>query len=150
MSKFDQKMSEFFDVEPISSNTDLSTVNSTEIIPHETLDVDFKNDYIKVRENFQELLQKGNDAVDDILSIARESEKARDFEVAANLLKSMLDANEQLITIHKKVRDIANYKQIQSPDQGQTTIKNALFVGSTTELTKLVKDLNNKDIIEGD
>jgi len=151
MSKFDKKMSEFFDVEPTSNTSNLPAQgNPTNIIPHETLDVDFKNDYIKVRENFQELIQKGNDAVDDILSIARESEKARDFEVAANLLKSMLDANEQLINVHKKVRDIANYTQAEPTEQSKTTIQNALFVGSTTELTKLVKDLNTKDIIEGE
>lgn len=152
MSKFDKKMSEFFDVEPTSNTGNSLTVsNPADIIPHETLDVDFKNDYVKVRENMQELIQKGNDAIDDILSIARESEKARDFEVAANLLKSMLDANEQMINVHKKVRDIANYKQsLETSEQPKTTIKNALFVGSTTELTKIVKELNEKDIIEGE
>lgn len=147
MSKFDKNMSEFFDVEP-TSNTNLPALtNSTEIIPHETLDIDFKNDYIKVRENVHELIQKGNDAIDDILSIARESEKARDFEVAANLLKSMLDANEQIINIHKKVREIADYKKsLDSNDSsGQTNIQNAVFVGSTSELSKMIKKMRDQN-----
>ena len=139
-------MEEFFDV-PSAENTLPAAQNSKEVIPHETLDIDFKKDYEIARENFHELIEKGKDAVDDILAIARESEKGRDFEVAATLLKNVLDANEQMINLHKKIREITNYKQ-ESSDK--TTINNALFVGSTTELSKLVKELNQKDIIEGD
>lgn len=146
MSKFDKNMEEFFDV-PSEENTLPAVQNSKEVIPHETLDIDFKKDYEIARENFHELIEKGKDAVDDILAIARESEKGRDFEVAATLLKNVLDANEQMINLHKKIREITNYKQ-ESSDK--TTINNALFVGSTTELSKLVKELKQKDIIEGD
>lgn len=146
MSKFDKNMEEFFEVPPSENNLP-ATKSSTEVIPHETLDIDFKKDYETARENFHELIEKGKDAVDDILAIARESEKGRDFEVAATLLKNVLDANEQMINLHKKIREITNYKQ-ESKDK--TTINNALFVGSTTELSKLVKELNQKDVIEGE
>lgn len=132
---------------PPTENALPAAQNSKEVIPHETLDIDFKKDYEIARENFHELIEKGKDAVDDILAIARESEKGRDFEVAATLLKNVLDANEQMINLHKKIREITNYKQESSE---KTTINNALFVGSTTELSKLVKELNQKDIIEGD
>ena len=88
------------------------------------------------------MIEVGKDAVQDILTIARESEKGRDFEVAATLLKNVLDANQQLLDIHKKIRDIANYKQQK---EEKTTINNALFVGSTTELSKMLKDLNSKE-----
>jgi hypothetical protein len=142
MSKFEKNMEEFFEVPPSDDNLPV-TQGSTEIIPHETLDIDFKKDYEIARENFHELIEKGKDAVDDILAIARESEKGRDFEVAATLLKNVLDANDQMINLHKKIREITNYKQ---QSQEKTTINNALFVGSTTELSKLVKELNQKDI----
>ena len=146
MSKFDKNMEQFFDVAPIDSpeSENLPIQQSPkDPIPHETLDADFKKDYETARENFHELIEKGKEAVDDILSIARESEKGRDFEVAATLLKTVVEANEKMIDLHKKIRDIANYKQ---ESESKTTIKNALFVGSTTELSKLVKDLNSKDI----
>ena len=108
-----------------------------------SLEKDLLKDYEKTRENLDELIEKGKSALDDILSIARDSEKARDFEVAATLIKTITDANQSVIELHKKIRDIANYKQEK---ESSTTIKNALFVGSTTELSKLVKELNTKDI----
>jgi Terminase DNA packaging enzyme len=141
-TKFEEKMSNFFEVEPIESEKNLSEKVS-EPIPHETLDIDLKKDYEVARENFHELIDKGKEALEDILSIARDSEKGRDFEVAATLLKNVVEANERMIALHKQVRDIANYKQGK---EDKTTIKNALFVGSTTELSKLVKELNTKDI----
>jgi hypothetical protein len=145
-TKFDKKMSNFFDVEPIEPAETLPE-KVTEIIPHETLDIDLKKDYEIARENFHDLIEKGKDALDDILSIARDSEKGRDFEVAATLLKNVVEANERMLSMHKQIRDISNYKQQSSQDK--TTINTALFVGSTTELAKLVKQMNN-DVIDGE
>ena len=142
-TNFDKKMEKFFDV-PTSDDNLPVLKKEGEIIPHETLDVDFQKDYETVRENFHDLIEKGKAAVDDILAIARESEKGRDFEVAATLLKSVVEANEKMIDLHKKVRDIANYKQSK---EEKTTIKNALFVGSTAELSKIIKELNQEKTI---
>lgn len=144
MSKFDEKMENFFEVSPSEKPNLPEKTSFIEPIPHETLDIDLKRDYEVARENFHELIEKGKDAFDDIITIARESEKGRDFEVAAGILKNVLDANQQLLDIHKKVRDIANYKQQK---EEKTTINNALFVGSTTELSKMLKDLNSKEKI---
>nr|QMP82954.1 MAG: hypothetical protein [Caudoviricetes sp.] len=141
MSKFEKNMEEFFEV-PSSENLP-AIKDSSEIIPHETLDIDFKKDYEFARDNFHDLIEKGKDAVDDILAIAKESEKGRDFEVAATLLSTIVNANKEMIELHKKVREITNYKQETTE---KTTINNALFVGSTTELSKLVKELNQKEL----
>lgn len=145
-TSFDKNMEKFFDV-PTSETENLPTNIPSNKIAHETLDLDLKKDYEIARENLHELIEKGKSAMEDILSIARESEKGRDFEVAATTLKTVIDANEKLIDMHKKIREIANYKQESAE---KTTINNALFVGSTTELSKLVKELNQKDIIEGE
>lgn len=143
MSKFDENMSNFFDVAPTDTQTSLPAIDPVE---HETLDLDLKKDYEIARENYHELIERGKEAFDDILTIARDSEKGRDFEVAAGLLKNVLDANQQMLDLHKKIRDITNYK---SQKEEKTTINNALFVGSTTELSKLLKDLNKQnDIID--
>lgn len=140
MSKFDEKMSSFFEVEPTQRNENLPS--TTDPIPHETLDLDLKKDYEIARENFHELIDKGKEAFEDILAVARESEKGRDFEVAAGILKNVLDANQQMLDLHKKIREITNYKQQKDE---KTTINNALFVGSTTELSKMLKELNNNE-----
>lgn len=142
MSKFDKNMEEIFDIQPEPNFP--TTTSPKEIIKHKTLDNDLQSDYEKSRETYHELIEKGKEAMDDLLSIAKDSEKARDFEVAATLLKNLVDANDKLMDIHKKVREITNYKSATE----KTTIKNALFVGSTTELSKLVKELNAKDIID--
>lgn len=144
MSKFEEKMETFFNIEP-SEKPDLPSIQSENRPPiaFEDLDKDLKNDYEKTRETLDELIEKGKHALDDILSIARESERGRDFEVAATMMKTVVDANEKVMDLHKKIREISNYKQ---QSENNTTIKNAVFVGSTTELAKMVKDLKEKDI----
>jgi hypothetical protein len=147
MSKFEQKMENIFDVAPAETIENPPEI-IRESIPHESLELDLKADYETARENFHILIEKGKEAIDDILEIAKESEKGRDFEVAATLLKNVVEANEKMIDLHKKIREITQYKQ-QSAEQ-KTTINNALFVGSTAELSKLVKELNTKDVINGE
>lgn len=147
MSKFEKNMEEFFDVVPRESENLPEKVYDS--IPHETLELDLRKDYEIARENIHELIEKSKDAIDDILAIARESEKGRDFEVAAGLLKNTIEANERMMDLHKKVREISNYKQKGSSD-GQTTIKNTLFIGSTKDLSKMIKEINEKEVIEGE
>lgn len=143
MAKFDKNMEQIFDVAPVETNSLPKVIEDKPPVLFENLEKDLMSDYEKTRENLDELIEKGKEALDDILSIAKDSEKARDFEVAATLLKTIADTNQSIIDLHKKVRDIANYKQ---QSENNTTIKNALFVGSTTELSKLVKELNMKDV----
>jgi predicted ATP-grasp superfamily ATP-dependent carboligase len=126
MSKFEKNMEEFFDVTPRESENLPEKTKEYDSIPHETLELDLKKDYEVARENIHELIEKSKDAIDDILAIARES-------------------NERMMDLHKKVREISNYKNKGSSD-GQTTIKNALFVGSTSDLSKLVKQMNEENI----
>lgn len=141
MSKFDENMSNFFEVAPTNDFENLPATKDP--IAHESLDIDLKKDYEIARENFHELIDKGKEAFDTILEISANSEKSRDYEVAAQIFKNVLDANQQMIDLHKKIREITNYKQ---ESEEKTTIKNALFVGSTTELSKLLKGLNEKEI----
>lgn len=142
-TNFNKKMEKFFDLEPEETENLPQEYIETPPSEFQNLEKDLKRDYEKARDNIDELIEKGNHALDDILSIARESERGRDFEVAATLMKTLLDANESALSLHKQVRDISNYK---SNSDNKTTIKNALFVGSTNDLAKMVKDLNKKDI----
>lgn len=142
--KFQERMNEAFDIASIDDEN-LPQIVTPNTIKHDSLDIDLRQDYETIRENFHELIEKGKDAVDDILAIAKDSEKGRDFEVAAGMLKTIIEANEKLLDVHKKVREITNYKQQITE---KTTINNALFVGSTAELSKMIKEINNRDLIE--
>jgi DNA-binding ferritin-like protein len=145
-TKFNERMEDFFDIKTEESENLPQIIEEPNKIFFGELDDDLKNDYETSRENLNELIEKGKSAFDDILTIARETEKGRDFEVAATMLKTVLEANEKMLDIHKKIREISNYKQ---KEETKTNIKNAIFVGSTKELAKMVKDINEKDVIEG-
>jgi hypothetical protein len=100
---------------------------------------DPQKDYEYSRGQLYSLISKGQEAVDGILEIAQESGHPRAFEVAGQLIKSVADTTDKLIDLQKKMRDL------DSPQKGPTTVNNSLFVGSTAELSKLIKQglLNN-------
>lgn len=143
MSQFNKRMEKIFDVAPIEINDitlDDSLVKHPTAIPSlsSTLSHDLEIDYENVRDSINSLLQKGMTAVDDMLAIARQSEKARDFEVAGNLITQMVDNSERLIELQKQIRNI-------SGEKASTKIQNAVFVGSTTELLKAMKSAGKED-----
>ena len=143
MSKFDKQMEKLFDVSPLIEDSSELQEYSTEASDKELsilLDHDLKVDYEKTRNNLDSLIAKGTDAIDDMLSIARQSEKARDFEVAGNMIKTMVDASKDLLEIQKTMRDMTGKKE-----SGTTNIKNAVFVGSTTELLRAMRELKDSD-----
>lgn len=119
---------------------------SGEIIPVETETVvdkiekisstvdDIKKDYDYTRGNLYSLIEKGQEAINGILELAQESEMPRAYEVAGQLIKNVADATDKLMDLQKKLKDIEEEKQ-----KGPTTVNNALFVGSTAELAKLLK-----------
>ena len=102
---------------------------------------EIQKDYEYTRGNLYSLIEKGQEAVNGILELAQESEMPRAYEVAGQLIKNVADATDKLIDLQKKLKDIEE----ESP-KGPTNVTNALFVGSTAELQKLLKskDLNNQ------
>ena len=89
-------------------------------------------DYNYARENYYNLIERNQDAVEEMLEIAKQSEHARSFEVVGQLIKAGLDANEALMKLHKTKKEL-------NVEKGPTQVTNALFVGSTAELQKLLK-----------
>ena len=122
----------------------LETISSQEILPYEKAkdivssdnEEDIEDDYKYQRENFYNLVDKGSTAIDGILELAKESEHPRTYEVAGQLIKTVTETNQQFMDLQKKVEDIKNMDK----KLGNTNIENALFVGSTAELQKLLKD----------
>lgn len=147
MSQFEKRMNAVFDIQQKEEATDL--VEYQEFIPKENSEDDLKTllshdlnqDYETARDNINLVIQKGMEAVDDMLSIARQTEKARDFEVASNIMKQLVENSKELLNIQKEMRNMTGQKE-----SGTTNIKNAVFVGSTTELLKSMKELKMKDL----
>ena len=95
---------------------------------------DIDNDYKYQRENFYNLVERGQDAIDGILEIAKESEHPRTYEVAGNLIKQVAEVTEKLGDLQEKMRKL---KEV--PNSAPKNVTNALFVGSTAELQKMLK-----------
>ena len=103
---------------------------------------DIKKDYDYTRGNLYSLIEKGQEAINGILELAQESEMPRAYEVAGQLIKNVADATDKLMDLQKKLKDIDEEKVSKGP----TNVTNALFVGSTSELSKLLKNgLNQED-----
>ena len=104
------------------------------VIPRPKENDDVDADYQYQRENFYALIERGQDAVEGILELAQESDHPRAYEVAGNLIKSVADVTEKLIDLQTKMKKLKDV-----PNKGPNNVTNALFVGSTTELQKMLK-----------
>ena len=118
--------------------TEAEVLNTSEVLPvlvgEEEKDVDFRY----ARENMYHIIERGRDAMDELLEIAKAEESPRAFEVFGQLLKNMTDTQEKLMELHRKKQIIENDGDRQEVTKAQN-VTNALFVGSTAELLKLVK-----------
>ena len=138
MTKNFDELNEAFNVESeiVSEST---PVEKIEKINSSVNDV--KKDYDYTRGNLYSIIEKGQEAINGILELAQESEMPRAYEVAGQLIKNVADATDKLMDLQKKLKDVEEEKEVKSP----TNVTNALFVGSTAELQKLLKN-STKDI----
>jgi hypothetical protein len=112
-------------------------------IPIEKTDIE--RDYEYTRANLYSLIEKGQEAINGIMELAGESASPRAYEVAGQLIKSVADTTDKLADLQKKLKDLEEGSSKQMPSN---VTNNALFVGSTSELSKLLKQgfLNNNDV----
>ena len=114
--------------------TDVTNVGITR--PDRLTKDDITKDYEYTRGNLYSIIEKGQEAINGILELAQDSEMPRAYEVAGQLIKSVSDATDKLMDLQKKVKDVNE----DAPQKGPNTVNNALFVGSTAELAKLLKN----------
>ena len=100
----------------------------------------FVKDYEYTRGNLYSIIEKGQEAINGILELAQESEMPRAYEVAGQLIKSVSDATDKLMDLQKKLKDVEEESQ-----KGPTNVTNALFVGSTAELQKLLSRMRRNE-----
>jgi len=135
MNTFDKNMEKIFDVTPIEQEPKplVPTVKDTS-----TDEPDLKNDladaYEQTKDNLQELIDNGKEAMEELRQIASAGQHPRAFEVYATLMKNVVDANKELLNVQKQMRTMDGKES-----KGDTKIDKAIFVGSTAELNKLLK-----------
>ena len=128
------KLDKTFNITPEVVNEEKS-VERVNPPPDRLTKDEITRDYEYTRGNLYSIIEKGQEAIDGILEIAQESEMPRAYEVAGQLIKSVSDATDKLLDLQKKLKDV-NEEQTQ---KGPSTVNNALFVGSTADLAKLIK-----------
>ena len=139
MATFDG-LDKVFGSEPSDLQKHVESVKST-LKKSETHDI--KQDYEMSRANLHNLVMKGQEAVDGILDVARASDHPRAYEVAGQLIKHVADTTDKLIDLQGKMKELD-----KEDKKGPTNVTNAMFVGSTADLQKLLKQqkqLNNKE-----
>ena len=106
-----------------------------EIVDIKTSETDVRRDYEYTRGNLYSLIEKGQEAINGIMELAQESEMPRAYEVAGQLIKNVADATDKLLDLQKKLKDVEAEEKVKGP----STVNNALFVGSTADLAKMLK-----------
>ena len=130
-SKFDD-LNDAFNVE-----TDIGPAETTKVQKKEVKSNGdhIQKDYEYTRGNLYSIIEKGQEAINGILELAQESEMPRAYEVAGQLIKSVSDATDKLMDLQKKLKDVNE----EEKSKGPSTVINALFVVSTSELSKILK-----------
>ena len=137
MNAFDKNMEEIFDIVPSAPKEKKPSLPA--IKAEESLDLtqDLSDAYEQSKENLQDIIDQGKEAMSEILEIAKAGQHPRAFEVYGTLLKNMVDANKELLEIQKSMRGMdKNAKK----DTTKTNIDKAIFIGSTAELNKMLKN----------
>ena len=136
--KVDDSLSNVFGVETIpADSTEVITKDGEVITPP---DQKIENDYDSARNNLRELLATGQAALVHALEVAKQSEHPRAFEVVGNLIKQLADVNQQLMDVHQQKQKLDGPKETKK--SGDRVTNNAIFVGSTNELSKMIKNMN--------
>jgi hypothetical protein len=133
--KIDDTLSEVFNTIPHTKELEVIDNTTGEIV--KTPEGKIENDYDTARENLRDLLITGQNALNHALEVAKQSEHPRAFEVVGNLMKQLADVNQQLMDLHQQKQ------KLDAPKKGADKItNNAIFVGSTAELNKLIKNMS--------
>ena len=140
MNTLEKSMESIFDLPPLAkSNNPIQETNSklpvSLPVSESDLNNDLKDAYEQTKDNLQDLIDQGKDAMEEILQIAKEGQHPRAFEVYGSLLKNVVDANKELLNVQKQMREMEN----AGKKSGPTNIDKAVFVGTPSDLNKLLR-----------
>lgn len=133
MKKLGENLSQILDINYKENNLLPQETPKNEVVIGNDVDSDAEF----ARQNIRSLIEKGNNAFDDLLKVAKESEHPRSYEVTAGFLKNLADLNKDLLELQKRKKDLSPEQNSQSKN---INVDKAVFVGSTTELVKFIKE----------
>ena len=138
MSTKFEKLNDTFNITPTEVEVDESdvSVGVDKEKPDRLVKSDVERDYEYTRGNLYSIIEKGQEAINGMLDVAEESDMPRAYEVAGQLIKSVSDATDKLMTLQQKLKDVNKEEEAKGP----TNVTNALFVGSTADLQKMLKE----------
>ena len=142
MSKLEDKVNEILGIdkqEPSQTSAEMKEFKAPVPRKEDKESPDIDNDYKYSRENYYNLIERGQEAIEGILDIAREGQHPRAYEVAGQLIGQVAGTVDKLQDLQKKLKDLKDV-----PNKTSANIKNALFVGSTAELQKMLKNEDTK------
>jgi hypothetical protein len=125
-------------IDPIAKTLDLEPYvpDVVDTVPYDQID----DDYEYARKNIIDVISKGQEALDNIADVAQQSESARAYEVTTNLIKTLVDANKDLLELAKKKKELKGPGSNNEPGK---VVNNNMYVGSTAELLKMIKAQND-------
>ena len=135
-----KKLDKTFNITPEVVEEETKSIERVNPPPDSLTKSEITRDYEYTRGNLYSIIEKGQEAIDGILELAQESEMPRAYEVAGQLIKSVSDATDKLMDLLKKLKDV-NAEEKTGPTH---VTNNAMFVGSTADLAKLIKGENAK------
>ena len=141
--KVDVILNDIFDMEEPKTEESVDELQVVESNP-DNRSIDVEEDYIKSRENYYKMFNQGVDAMQHALELAKQSDNPRAFEVYGQLLKNTSEVNDRLIDLQKKMEELKAIEKKGNP----TKVTNALFVGSTSDLQKLIKNKQKEDAVD--
>ena len=147
MTKLEDKVNEILGIDKPEPTKAVVKQEFKPVVPRKEDEkkADVDNDYKYSRENYYNLIERGQEAIEGILDIAKEGQHPRAYEVAGQLIGQVGQTVDKLQDLQKKLKDL---KEV--PNKTNTQIKNALFVGSTNELQKMLNRKKEDEIIEGE
>ena len=141
--KMDVILNDIFDMEQPESEEVVEDIQVIESNP-ENREIDIEEDYVQSSENYYKIFKQGVDAMEYALELAKQSDNPRAFEVYGQLMKNTSEVNDRLIDLQKKMEELKAIEKKGNP----TKVTNALFVGSTSDLQKLIKNKQKEDAVD--
>lgn len=143
-SKKFNELNATFNIEADPVSAEIEKVEETSIQKIDQSSIDLEKDYIFARATMTSIIDKGREALDNVLELAQETDSARAYEVVGQLIDKMTTSTEKLLDLHKKMKDI---KENEASNGPTNVTNNAIFFGSTTEAIKMIKQqLKNVDL----
>lgn len=133
MTTFDKNMEKIFDVTPVENKEKKTPLPVVKADDEPDLKMDLADAYEQTKSNLQDLIDNGKDAMEELRQIASAGQHPRAFEVYATLLKNVVDANKELLSVQKQMRTMDGKQSV-----GDTRIDKAIFVGTTDQLNKML------------